>query len=128
MFLFLLLISKYYKLLELAIIFIYQEVPLDTMDKSIHLRLPKILYKESEKIKKEFGFSNVQEFIKEAIRKTILEYKRQRALNNLKKNFGSVKNIKRLSKEELNKVALAFTPEKDKEIAKRYDLEEVTVK
>ncbi len=98
------------------------------MEKSIHLRIPKVLYKESENIKKDFGFSSVQEFIKEAMRKTVLEYKKQRALKNLEKNFGSVKNIKRLSKEELNKIALELTPERGKELTKKYGLEEVTIR
>ena len=98
------------------------------MDKSIHLRLPKLLYKESEEIKKDFGFSNIQEFIKEAIRKAILEYKRQKAMKYFEKNLGSIKNIKRLTKEEREKIALEFTPEKDKELAKRYGLEEVTIR
>ena len=97
------------------------------MEKSIHLRVPKLLYKESENIKKDFGFSSIQEFIKEAMRKTILEYKRQQALKNLERNFGSIKNIKRLTKKEREKIALEFTPERDKELAKKYGLEEVTI-
>ena len=98
------------------------------MEKSIHLRIPKVLYKESENIKKDFGFSSIQEFIKDAMRKAILEYKKQRALNNLKNNFGSVKNIKRLSKEELNRIALELTREKNRELTKEYGLEKVTIR
>jgi len=98
------------------------------MDKSIHLRLPKLLYKESIEIKKDFGFSNIQEFIKEAMRKTILEYKRKQALKTLMKHYGSVKNIKRMTKKEREKLALDFTPERGKEITKRYGLEEVTIR
>jgi len=97
-------------------------------DKSIHLRVPTLLYQESEEIKKDFGFSNIQEFIKDAMRKTILEYKRQKALKNLEKNFGSVKNIKRLTKEEREKLALEFTPKRDVELAKKYGLEGVTIR
>ena len=62
------------------------------------------------------------------MRKTILEYKRQKALKNLEKNFGSVKNIKRLTKEEREKLALEFTPKRDVELAKKYGLEGVTIR
>ncbi|MEK6952984.1 MAG: hypothetical protein AABX29_08275 [Nanoarchaeota archaeon] len=97
-------------------------------DKSIHLRVPTLLYQESEEIKKDFGFSNIQEFIKDAMRKTILEYKRQKALKNLEKNFGSVKNIKRLTREEREKLALELTPEEGEKLSKKYGLEKVRIK
>ncbi len=90
------------------------------MEKSVHLRMPELLYKDSEQIKKDFGFSSIQEFIKESIRKAIYEYKKQKALATLKKYYGSKKDTKRLTDEERDKLAEGLTPEKSREISKRY--------
>jgi len=93
-------------------------------DKSIHLRLPKVLYKESLKIKESFGFTNIQEFIKEAIRRLIYEYNKQKALKTLKKLYGSFKNIRRLTRKEKDKLAMELFNNLDeqKNLFKRFGL------
>ena len=97
-------------------------VPIGIMDKSIHLRMPKVLYREASEIKEHFGFTNMQEFIKEAIRKAIFEYNKQKALKTLKRLYGSVKDTKRFTDKERNKLAMEHTPEKGREILKKYGL------
>lgn len=44
-------------------------------NKSIHLRIPEELHDKFEEIKDEHGYANIQEFIKEAIRKALREHK-----------------------------------------------------
>jgi len=39
--------------------------------KSIHLRLPKNLHKKIQKLKESLGFSNIQEFLRDLLRKQI---------------------------------------------------------
>ena len=86
--------------------------------------MPELLYKDSEQIKKDFGFSSIQEFIKESIRKAIYEYKRQRALRVLKQNFGILKGkVKRLTKEDnliLKEKIMNMTTEENNAILKKY--------
>jgi metal-responsive CopG/Arc/MetJ family transcriptional regulator len=91
--------------------------------KAIHLKLPKKLFVEISEVKEEFGFLNVQEFLKEAARKALHEYKKQKALETLKKNFGSMKGkIKRLTDDERDKLArdLAANLDEQKELFKRF--------
>lgn len=38
-------------------------------NKSIHLRLPEEVHQKFEEIREEHGYANIQEFIKEAVRK-----------------------------------------------------------
>ncbi len=44
-------------------------------NKSIHLRIPEELHDRFEEIKNEHGYANIQEFIKEALRKHLKESK-----------------------------------------------------
>lgn len=44
-------------------------------NKSIHLRIPEELHEKFQEIKDEHGYANIQEFIKEAIRKHLKEHK-----------------------------------------------------
>lgn len=82
------------------------------MTKSLHLKLPEKLYLEIEEAKDEFGFLNVQEFFKEAARRALYEYRKQRALAVLEARFGSVKQTRRRTKEELDKLAKELSPER----------------
>ena len=88
----------------------------------IKLTLPKKLYQDSLKLIKEFGYSNVQDLTVESLRKQIIDLKKQQALINLKKNFGSVKARPRLSKQEKETIAERHTPVRAKEITKKYGL------
>ena len=68
----------------------------------LHLRVNKEIIKVLDEFVKNGFYNSRTEFINEALRKKIDEDKiRQIALENLKKNFGSMKGkIKRLTKEE----------------------------
>lgn len=44
-------------------------------NKSIHLRIPEELHDQFEEIREEHGYANIQEFIKEALRKHLREHK-----------------------------------------------------
>lgn len=48
--------------------------------KSIHLRLPKALHEELQKIKDSLGFSNIQDFLRDLSRKTVNLYKKKGGL------------------------------------------------
>lgn len=74
----------------------------------VHLRIPKRLYVRCVQIVKENGFSSVQELTREALREKINDYETQAAIERLRKLKGSVKNIKRLTKEERDKAMGEF--------------------
>lgn len=88
-------------------------------NKLINLRMTNKLIKESKEIAKDFGFSNIQELIKESLRNTILEYKRKRALLWLERNFASINKTKRLTKEERKSLFKKFNEEKSDEIFRK---------
>ncbi len=48
-------------------------------NKSIHLRIPEELHDQFEEIKEEHGYANIQEFIKEALRKHLRDHKNKPA-------------------------------------------------
>jgi len=92
------------------------------MTNQIHLRLPEKMYKEILEIQEEFSFSNPQEFIKESLRKSIQEYNKEKAIKTLDKYYGSVKNAKRLTKEDKEKIALIHSSEEAKKLTKEFNL------
>jgi len=51
--------------------FLYQEIPIDTMNTQVNLRLPEKLLVSAKTYAKKHGFSTVQEFIKETIREKL---------------------------------------------------------
>lgn len=95
--------------------------------KHVKLTVPKKLYQESLQVVKEFGYSNIQDLTVEGLRKQVIDLKRQQALINLKNSFGSAKPKPRLTKEQKEKIAKKHTPERSKEITKKYGLEDVAI-
>lgn len=77
-------------------------------NKMVHLRIPATLYADSREIVKQLGFGSIQEFIKDSMRKTVQEYRKQVVLVRLAALKGSAKGIKRMTKEERNALALEF--------------------
>ena len=61
-----------------------------------------------------------QELVVESPKDTAMEEARARAIHWLEETRGSIPKVKRLTKAEREKLALEFTPEKSREIAKRY--------
>lgn len=94
--------------------------------KQVKLTLPKSLYEEGNKLVQEFGYSNLQDLTLEGLRKEVMELRKQQALMNLKKNFGSVKPKPRLTKEQKERIA-ETSLKRAKEITKRYNLEDVKI-
>jgi len=92
----------------------------------VKLTVPSKLYKDGLKLVKEFGYSNIQDLTIESLRKQVIELKRQQALINLKRSFGSVKPRARLTKEQKEKIAESSL-KRAKEITKRYNLEDVKI-
>ncbi len=76
--------------------------------KTVLLRLTPKLYNESQRIVKENGFANVQELLRESLRKTIKDYETEAAIERLRKLKGSIKNIRRSTKEEREKTYREF--------------------
>ena len=66
----------------------------------VHLRIPKRLYTLCVQIVRENGFGSVQELARESLRKAVSDYENEGAIKRLKALQGSVKNIKRMTKEE----------------------------
>jgi len=89
------------------------------INKQINIRIPEALYRESEIIIKEEGFSNLQELTKHVLREKIKEYKIIRELEKLK---GSSKSSRILTEEERNKIARELTSKKSEEITNKYNL------
>ncbi len=96
--------------------------------KLVNVRLPEKLFEEGKEICKG-EYANFQEFIKDSIRHAVLEIKKQRALFNLRKSFGSTKNKKRklFTKEIKERIAEEHTPERAKEITRKYSLEHLKI-
>jgi len=94
------------------------------INKQINIRIPKTLYKESEIIIKEEGFSNLQELIKQTLREKIKEHQIIKELEKLK---GISKSRKVLTKIEKDKIARELTSKKSEEIIKKYGLEEFSL-
>ncbi|MFH1065590.1 MAG: hypothetical protein V1734_03750 [Nanoarchaeota archaeon] len=92
--------------------------------KSVHLRITNEMLKEFNAIKGTMGFSNIQEFIKEAMRKAMLEYRRQAAMRTIKKIQGSAPNARHITTRERNMLAKKFFEEKEagRDIFKEYGL------
>lgn len=88
--------------------------------KYVKLTIPEKLYGDSLAVAREFGYSNLQDLTVESLRKQVLELKREQALSNLKKNFGSLKAGKRLTRKEMEELAIKHTPARAKEITKKY--------
>lgn len=94
--------------------------------KHVKLTVPKKLYQESLQLVKEFGYSNIQDLTVECLRKQVIELKKQQALINLKKNFGSVKNKPRVTKEQKERIAESSLGRAER-LTKRYNLENIKI-
>lgn len=81
--------------------------------KAVHLKLTKKMYEEVEKLTKEFGFTSIQELIRDATRKVIQEYHKQSALIYLKKLKGSDSNVKQLTRADKDKIAKEYLKDPD---------------
>jgi Arc/MetJ-type ribon-helix-helix transcriptional regulator len=91
------------------------------MSEMTHLRLEKEL-KEQIKEFVEMGlFSNITEFVRDAIRRNIDEYNKRIVITRLRKNMGSLKGkIKPLTKEERIKLAEEYAKENALEILRKF--------
>lgn len=63
--------------------------------KLVNVRLPEQLYSEGKDIVETEGYANFQEFVKDSLRHAINEIKKDQALANLQKSFGSTKGKER---------------------------------
>jgi len=89
-------------------------------NKLVNVRLSKKLYSECTDVVKEFGFNNIQELVKEALRNAVHEYHKRKGIEWLEKNFGKSKPRKRLTKTEKEKIALGLTQEESKRLSKEF--------
>lgn len=92
--------------------------------RSVHLRITSEMVKEFNSIKGSMGFSNIQEFIKDSMRKAMLEYRRHAAMRTIKKLQGSAPNARHITTRERNKIAEELFTEKarGRDISKEYGL------
>lgn len=74
------------------------------------------------------SYESLQEFFKEKLREEIKKHEETQAIiKRLEKLKGSVKPKPRLTKEERDRIAWELTPEKSRQLTKRYGLEDVTI-
>jgi Arc/MetJ-type ribon-helix-helix transcriptional regulator len=93
------------------------------MAEMTHLRLEKELKKQIKEFIDLGLFSNMTEFIKDAIRKNIDEYNRRIIIRRLRENVGSLKGkIKPLSKEEKLSLAEEYVKQNPLEILRKFNL------
>jgi hypothetical protein len=78
------------------------------VNRMVHLRVPEKLYKDSESLTKEFGFSNVQDFFRNAVHRAIEEYNRQVAWAKVKALYGTDSKLTRITPKEREKWAREF--------------------
>ena len=94
--------------------------------KLVNVRFPLELYMTGMDAVAEGSYANFQEFIKDAVRHSVQESKRDQALFNLCKNFGSTKGKARkpFTKEIKEQIAEGFAKQigKQKELFKRANL------
>lgn len=69
----------------------------------MHVRVPEKLLQKAESISRENGFSNVQEFFRDSLRKSVEEQEIREKVLALERLKGSVKNIKRMTRKEHDK-------------------------
>ena len=93
-------------------------------NKLVNVRIPENLYNESKVLIENSGYSNLQEFIKDAIRNKVNQVKKDQVIINLEKNFGITKNkIKKpFNKETREKIALNHNKQRAKEVIKMFNL------
>jgi Arc/MetJ-type ribon-helix-helix transcriptional regulator len=72
----------------------------------VSLRIPKNILRETELAVAREGYTNAQEYIREALREKLEKRKIRETLVELKKLEGSAKNPKILSKKELNRLIM----------------------
>ena len=92
--------------------------------KLVNVRIPENLYNESKGLIENSGYSNLQEFIKDAIRNKVNQVKKDQVIINLEKNFGMTKNKikKSFNKEIKEKIALNHNKQRAKEVIKMFNL------
>ncbi len=93
-------------------------------NKLVNVRIPENLYNESRELVENSGYSNLQEFIKDAIRNKVNQVKKDQVLINLEKNFGITKNKtkKPFTKEIKEKIALNHNANRANEVMKMFNL------
>lgn len=69
------------------------------------VKIPETLQKEGLKLVKELGYTSLQEAVREALRDKIQAHKKQKAIIEIQKLYGSAKNAKIATKEELDVLA-----------------------
>jgi len=94
-------------------------------DSVLHVRMKKPFLESIQKTAKENNFANTSEFTKYSLRKTLDDFELQKSIQKLKKLQGSVKGIKRLSKEELDKAAEEWIKEDHSNIFREFGLDDV---
>lgn len=93
------------------------------MGKMVHLRVSDVAYRQAGAMAKGFGFGNVQEYIREAVRRMNEEYETTLAIRQLKKLQGSAPPAKRMTREERRKHAEEFIKTDHSDIFRKYGFE-----
>lgn len=95
--------------------------------RQINLRISEELLKKADSILKRGSYDNLQEFFKEKLREEIRKQEEiQEAVKRLQMLKGSASPKQRLTKEQLNKIAVEHTPEKAARITKELNLQKIT--
>lgn len=92
------------------------------MNKLVHLRISEKLYSEAKNFSKESGFSNVQEFIRNSIRKSVEDYELRKSLKKIESLKGSMPSTTSLTHEERKQIAKKVLSEDQSEIFRELNL------
>lgn len=96
--------------------------------RQINIRINETLLKRSKKMLESGSYESLQEFFKEKLREEIKKHEETQAIiKRLEKLKGSVKPKPRLTREERDKIAREHTPEKSRELMKKYGWEDITI-
>ena len=95
--------------------------------KYLKLTLPERLYNDALELVNIFGYSNIQDLTIDSLRQETRNLKKELALINLEKNFGSKISTKKLTKNIRESISLKHTPSEARAITKKYNLKDIKV-
>lgn len=75
------------------------------MNTQIHVRIPRNILEEVKEFSNDFGYSSEQEYFREALREKIDKDRKKKIINELWKLKGSAKQIRKMTREDKEKIA-----------------------
>mgnify|MGYP001246625599 FL=1 len=93
------------------------------INKLLHIRIPENLYKKADNLSEVLGFSTIQEFFRDSLRKSIEIHEKQAIIKKLQLLKGYEGKINRLNKKERDRLFEEFIKKDSSEILRKYRLD-----